>query len=61
MRSIITQWSRLNLAAGAPTDYTMLFSDYIDLGWELIQISTAVDRYGEERIIIVTALLEKLD
>ena len=59
MKNIVTQWAYLNYLAEAPADFTMLFSNYVDEGWEITQISTAIDRFEGQPIIVVTALLEK--
>ena len=59
MKKILTQWAYLNYNPGEPTDYTSLFSEQLEDGWEIVSISSALDDFNGMRIIVVTALLEK--
>ncbi|MBD5219506.1 MAG: hypothetical protein HDS72_04585 [Bacteroidales bacterium] len=59
MKKILTHWAYLNYDLAEAVDYTSLFSEQLEQGWEIESISTAVDSYNGMRIIVVTALLEK--
>lgn len=59
MQRILTQWAYLDYNAVSPIDYTILFSEYLDKGWEIVQISTAVDRLCDKPIIVVTAIMKE--
>lgn len=57
MNKIVTKWTYIDYALEEPIDYTMLFSEEIDDGWEFVSLSSAIDTYRGNEIIILTALL----
>lgn len=59
-KRIVTRWSEMNYRnEGVAMDLTMLFSEEINEGFDIEQISTAVDCYGDRRVLVVTALLSR--
>ena len=59
MKRIVTRWAYLNYDSGEAIDYTMLFSEQINEGWEIQDLSSAVDSYSGKPIIVLTALLTR--
>lgn len=59
MKSIITKWAYLKYELEEPIDYSEVFSEEIDKGWDILSVSTAIDTYNGEKIIVLTALLSK--
>lgn len=58
MRSIITKWAYINYG-GAPNDFSELFSEDVDAGWQIVSVSSCLDSLEGCKIIVLTAVLEK--
>ena len=59
MQKILTAWAYMNYASEEQHDFTMLFSEEIENGWQIASLSSALDTYQGRRIVVITALLTK--
>lgn len=60
MRSVISKWACVDYRCGMSFDYSELFCKEVDAGWQIVSVSACIDSFEGRKIIVLTAVLEKL-